>query len=198
VKITDVEGLRALGLEGEEVARVLMEAYCEQVFVHGFFHADPHPGNLFVQRRADGTPRVVFVDFGLAKELPAQFRGNALGFAGALLGGDVERMAETLLDLGFETRDGRPESLEDIAAFVLELAQRHRHGVRLDPEFTDRFGREVPERIRRNPIVRVPTHLVLLARVVALLSGVNRSLGSRLDLAKTLMPYALGKPGPAA
>ena len=65
----------------------------------------------------------------------------------------------------------------------------------LDPEFTDRFRREVPERIRRNPIVRVPAHLVLLGRVVALLSGVNRSLDSRLDLARTILPYAAGAAG---
>ncbi len=194
VKPTDVEGLRALGLEGQEVARILMDAYCEQILVHGFFHADPHPGNLLVQRRDDGSPRLVLLDFGLAKELPPHFRNNAVAFATALLGGDLRTMTEALLDLGFETRDGRPESLEDIAAFVLDIAQRHRHGVRIDPEFTDRFAREVPDRIRRNPIVRVPTHLVLLGRVVALLSGVNRSLGSELDLARTLLPYAGGKP----
>ncbi len=194
VKPTDAKGLRSLGLDGQEVARILMEAYCEQILVHGFFHADPHPGNLLVQRSGDGSPRLVFLDFGLAKELPAHFRTSALSFATALLGGDLQRMTEALLELGFETRDGRPESLQDIAAFLLDIAQRYRHGVNIDPEFTDRFAREVPERIRRNPIVRIPTHLVLLGRVVALLSGVNKSLGSNLDLAKTLLPYAARKP----
>lgn len=192
IKITDLAALRASGLDPEAVSKLLVEAYCDQVFVHGFFHADPHPGNLFVQRRSDGSPRLVFVDFGLAKQLPAQFREGVLGFAGALLTGDVARMAEALLELGFETRDGRPEALCDIAGFVLELARRFRHGVRLDAEFTERFGREVPERIRRNPIVRVPTHLVLLARVLALLAGVNRSLGARVDLARAILPYAMG------
>jgi predicted unusual protein kinase regulating ubiquinone biosynthesis (AarF/ABC1/UbiB family) len=195
VKITDLPGLRALGLEPEAVARILVEAYCEQVLVHGFFHADPHPGNLLVQRTPEGAPRLVFVDFGLAKELPPHFREHALGFAGALLAGDPERMARALVDLGFETRDGRPESLRDIAGFVLELAKHFRRGVRLDAEFTDRFGREIPERIRANPVVRVPTHLVLLGRVLGLLSGVNRSLESELDLARTILPYAAGSVG---
>jgi len=197
VKPTDAAGLRALELEGQDVARILLEAYCEQVLVHGFFHADPHPGNLIVQRADDGSPRLVFIDFGLAKELPPSFRTNAVSFATALLGGDVQRMSEALLEVGFETRDGRPEALTEIAAFVLEIAQRHRHGVSVDPAFADRFAREVPERIRRNPIVRVPTHLVLLGRVVALLSGVNKSLGSRLDLARALLPYATPPSPPA-
>jgi predicted unusual protein kinase regulating ubiquinone biosynthesis (AarF/ABC1/UbiB family) len=190
IKITDVEGLRAAGLDTERVARILVEAYCEQVLVHGFFHADPHPGNLLVQRTARGEPRLVFVDFGLSKELPAHFREHALAFAGALLTGDVDEMAEAMLELGFETRDGRPDSLRGVAELLLDLAREFRHGVRLDAEFTDRFRSLVPERIRRNPIVRVPTHLVLLGRVVALLSGVNRSLDSRLDVARTILPYA--------
>jgi predicted unusual protein kinase regulating ubiquinone biosynthesis (AarF/ABC1/UbiB family) len=57
---------------------------------------------------------------------------------------------------------------------------------------SERFGREIPERIRENPIVRVPTHLVLLGRVLGLLSGVNRSLDARIDLARTIFPYVMG------
>jgi len=192
LKVTDLRGLRAAGIDPQEVARILVEAYCEQVFVHGFFHADPHPGNLIVQSRADGGARLVFVDFGLAKDLPSRFREDVLRFAQALLGGDADQMAQALLDLGFETRDGEPESLHDIASFILDLASRFRHGVRLDKDMTDRFASEVPDRIRENPVVRVPTHLVLLARVVGLLSGVNRSLDSKVDLARTLLPYVMG------
>jgi predicted unusual protein kinase regulating ubiquinone biosynthesis (AarF/ABC1/UbiB family) len=195
IKITDVERLRSEGLDPEQVARILVEAYCDQVLVHGFFHADPHPGNLLVQKTAAGTPRLVFVDFGLAKDLPPHFRETVVSFAQALLTGNVDAMADALVELGFETRDGNAESLREIAAFVLDLARRFRRGVRFEADFADRFGREVPERIRRNPIVRVPTHLVLVARVVGLLSGVNRSLGSRLDLAHAILPYAAGTRG---
>lgn len=196
IKITDVDGLRAAGLDPEQVVRILVEAYCEQVFVHGFFHADPHPGNLIVQRRQDGSPRLVFVDFGLAKDLPPLFRDTAVAFAAALLTGEVDQMTDAMFELGFETRDGRPGSLREIAAFVLELANRFRRGVRLDPEFTERFGRKVPEKIRENPIVRIPAHLVFIGRVLGLLSGVNRSLGSRLDLASVIVPYVMNTARP--
>jgi predicted unusual protein kinase regulating ubiquinone biosynthesis (AarF/ABC1/UbiB family) len=192
VKITDLEGLERAGLEARAVAHLLVEAYCEQVMVHGFFHADPHPGNLMVQALPDGRPKLVFVDFGLAKELPPHFRETAVRFAAAMIQGQADEMANALLELGFETRDGRPESLDDIADFILDLAKEFRHGVKIDKEFTERFGREVPKRIRQNPIVRIPSHLVLLGRVVGLLAGVNKLLGSRLDLAKTVFPYAMG------
>ncbi len=58
-------------------------------------------------------------------------------------------------------------------------------------QFTERFGRKLPERIREYPIVRIPAHLVFIGRVLGLLSGVNRSLESRLDLARVIIPCVL-------
>jgi predicted unusual protein kinase regulating ubiquinone biosynthesis (AarF/ABC1/UbiB family) len=187
IKVTDLDGLRAAGIEPERVVQILAEAYCEQVFNRGFFHADPHPGNILVQRAPSGGPRVVLVDFGLAKQLPAYFREGVLAFAGALLRGDPNAMAEALLALGFETRDRRPESLAEIAGFVLDAALE----LRSHSHMTRRVGRELAEKIRANPIVRIPGHIVLLARVLTLLSGVSRSLEVKLDLVATLLPYAL-------
>ncbi len=192
IKITDLVALREAGLDRARISQLLVEAYCEQILNQGFFHADPHPGNLLVQRLPSGEPRLVFLDFGLAKELPPRFRQGAMDFAAALLRADPDAMAEALLALGFETRDGRPEGLLEIARFVLEVGQRFRHGVRLEGEIGERFGREIPDRIRENPIVRIPTHLVLLGRVIGLLSGVNRSLDARIDLARTIFPYVAG------
>jgi aarF domain-containing kinase len=194
IKITDLARLREADLDVERVSRTLVESYCEQILRHGFFHADPHPGNIFVQRLPSGAPRIVLVDFGLAKDLPPHFRQGAMDFAAALLRGNADGMAESLLELGFETRDGRPESLLDIASFILELAKRFRHGVRLDRNLVERFASEIPDRIRENPVVRVPTHLVLLGRVLSLLSGVNRSLEVKVDLARTILPYIAGPP----
>jgi ubiquinone biosynthesis protein len=187
IKVTDVGALRAAGIDPARVVQILAEVYCEQVFNRGFFHADPHPGNILVQRAPSGGPRVVLVDFGLAKQLPAYFREGVLAFAGALLRGDPDAMAEALLELGFETRDGRPESLAEIAGFVLDAALQ----LRTQSHMTRRVGRELAEKIRANPIVRIPGHIVLLARVLALLSGVGRSLEVKLDLVATLLPYAL-------
>jgi aarF domain-containing kinase len=192
IKITDLAALRDAGIDRARVSQLLVEAYCEQILNHGFFHADPHPGNLLVQSLPSGAPRLVFLDFGLAKELPPRFRQGAVDFAAALLRGEPDAMAEALLELGFETRDGRPGGLLEIARFLLELGRRFRRGVRLDPDLGERLGREIPDHIRANPIVRVPTHLVLLGRVLGLLSGVNRSLEAPVDLARTILPYVMG------
>jgi predicted unusual protein kinase regulating ubiquinone biosynthesis (AarF/ABC1/UbiB family) len=165
-----------------------VEAYLEQVLVAGFFHADPHPGNLFVQ--PDG-PRLVLLDFGLTKRLPEHFRERLVELAMALLREDAAALARAFLALGFETRDGRADSLAEIARVFLEGAKemRERPGSRADT--VERLRRELPERIRANPIVRVPSHVVLLGRVLGLLSGVGRSLGAELDLVEILVPYVM-------
>ena len=194
IKITDVAGLRAAGLDTNQVAQRLAQAYCEQILGHGFFHADPHPGNILVQRRADGEARLVLLDFGLAKDLPPRFREGVVEFAAALLQGRAGDMAQALVDLGFETRRGGPEALAPIAAFVLEAAIQLRQRGFLDRDFASELGRELSEKVRANPIVRMPSHLVLVGRVLGLLSGVNRTLESRADLLTTILPYVMGKP----
>jgi predicted unusual protein kinase regulating ubiquinone biosynthesis (AarF/ABC1/UbiB family) len=193
LKISDVAGLQRSGVDPNAVMKILVEAYCEQIFGHGFFHADPHPGNLLVQPEGDarGGPRLVFVDFGLAKELPGPFRKGILELASALLQGSAEGMAIALHTLGFETREGGIDALHDIAALVLETAIRLRDRTWVGRDATRDASQELPRLIRENPIVRVPSHVVLLGRVVALLSGLGRSLEARIDMMQTVLPYAM-------
>lgn len=193
IKISDTEALAKAGVDCTDVMQTVIEAYCEQILVHGLFHADPHPGNLMVQPGAasGGRPRIVFLDFGLAKDLPSDFRDQIVSFAGAMLTGNADAMAQSLIDLGFETRDGSTDSLHEISRIVLETATRLRNQSFVERDFTREAGEEIPRLVRENPIVRIPSHLVLLGRVVGLLSGLGRTLDARVDMVKTIMPYAL-------
>jgi predicted unusual protein kinase regulating ubiquinone biosynthesis (AarF/ABC1/UbiB family) len=190
IRIGDVDALRAAGIDPQRVARTLVEVFAEQMLVHGFFHADPHPGNLRVE--ADG--RLVLLDFGLTKELPRDFRAAALELAGALLLGQRERLGAALLRLGFETRAGGEQPLQAIADLLAGASQELRAKGRLEPATLDRLRSELPERIRRDPIVRVPHHLVLVGRALGLLSGQLTQLGASVDLLPLLAPLAAKKP----
>ncbi len=195
IKITDVEALAAAGVDPQQVVQLLVDAYAVQVFQHGFFHADPHPGNLLVQ--PDG-PRLVMLDFGLSKDLPATFREGVVRFAGAMIQEDAEGMVQAFLDLGFETRDGSDDSLVEVARFALEFARRVRERTSGDPRLFERWNQELPELVRQNPVVRIPSHVVLMGRALGLLSGVSRSLGARIDLLRAVLPYVMGvTPTPA-
>ncbi len=197
IKINDAEALQAAGVDTEKIATLLVEAFSEQILVRGFFHADPHPGNLLVQPEG---PRLVLLDFGLAKDLPEGFHAGMVDFVSSLLQGRVELMAHALGELGFETRDGGDEALLEIAKVILRVGQELRERKGLRPETVEELRREIPEHVRRNPIVRIPHHLVLLGRVVGLLSGVSTALGANIDVVQTLAPFALRRaaapPGP--
>ena len=189
IKIDDVEGLDAAGVDRAAVATTLVESFCEMMLRDGFFHADPHPGNLRVD---PDSGRVVLLDFGLTKELPSGFREAVVQFAAALLQGDADAMGRSLVALGFETRDGSDEALHRIAAMMLHGGQEIRKNGKVDPEVVERLRNEIPDEIRRNPIIRVPHHLVLVGRALALLSGVTSALGARIDFARTVAPIVMG------
>jgi predicted unusual protein kinase regulating ubiquinone biosynthesis (AarF/ABC1/UbiB family) len=187
IPIRDVSALRAAGVDPQQVARMLLEVFAEQMLVHGFFHADPHPGNLRVEVAG---PRLVLLDFGLTKELPHDFRAAVLELAGALLLGQRERLGAALVRLGFRARTGREDSLQAIAELLQEAALELRVAGRLTPATLARVRDELPERIRRDPIVRIPHHLLLVGRAFGLLSGQLASLGAELDLSELLAPLA--------
>jgi predicted unusual protein kinase regulating ubiquinone biosynthesis (AarF/ABC1/UbiB family) len=186
IRIGNHAALRAAGVDTARLARSLLEIFCEQILEHGFFHADPHPGNLLVE---PAGPRLVLLDFGLTKELPREFRLGVLEFAAALLTGRSERLGVALQKLGFRTREGREDSLQAIAEILHWAGQQIRGRGRLDPETLARLRVELPERIRRDPIVRIPHHLVLVGRALGLLSGQVTALGAQVDLLPVLAPY---------
>jgi predicted unusual protein kinase regulating ubiquinone biosynthesis (AarF/ABC1/UbiB family) len=190
-KITDVAALRAAGVDPNRVLEILADVYCRQILTHGFFHADPHPGNILVQPQG---PRLVLLDFGLSKDLPPRFREGVIAFTRALLSGDPDALGAALADLGFATRDGSRDALDEMARVLLAFARRQRDAPPDTRRVFESFRDELPRMLRENPIVQVPSHVVLLGRALALISGIGRSLGSRIDVARTLLPYVQGAP----
>src|SRR4030095_9114417 len=77
VKITDKAGVKQLGLDRGQLARQVVEIYCQQIFSDGLSHADPHPGNRIGGRQAEAEPpTIVFLDFGAVAEIPANVRAG--------------------------------------------------------------------------------------------------------------------------
>ncbi len=199
IKINDRERLAAAGVSREHVMHTLVDAYSLQMLRHGFFHADPHPGNLFVlPPEGNGPPVVVFVDFGLTKQLPAAFRAAALHFVTSLIQGDPAEMASALVELGFETRDDPGAALETICGVLLDVAKRLRGQTYVDPDAVREAREELPRLIRENPIVTIPAHVVFVGRVFALVSALGSTLDVRVDVVKWILPFLVDVPQPGA
>ena len=184
VRVTDVDALRQLGLDPRDLAQRLLEVFCDQILVHGFFHADPHPGNILVQR--DG--RMVLLDFGLAKDLPPGFAAGIARLTMAIMSGDRAAVAAAFRALGFKTRDDSDESLWWLGEAFLGWTIRNKRSY-ADQELVDLVNAEMPRIMRANPVVELPGDILLVGRVLGLLSGISKQLGSEVDVAAVLMPY---------
>jgi len=193
IKITNYAAIEAAGIDRGKVANRLLDTYLKQVFEDGFFHADPHPGNLFVlpDPRAPGGWRLVFVDFGMTGTLsPDTFGGlrealisvgtrDAARLVGAfkklrilLPGADaelVERASERVFDAlwGKSTRDMMQMSMAEASAFA------------------DEFG----DLLYQMPF-QVPENLIMLGRCVSILSGIASGLDPDFNVWNGLAPYA--------
>jgi predicted unusual protein kinase regulating ubiquinone biosynthesis (AarF/ABC1/UbiB family) len=102
-------------------------------------------------------------------------------------------MGSALVDLGFETREGSHEALERVAQVLLDVAKRLRNQTYLEPGILREAGESLSRLIRENPVIQIPSHVVLLVRVFGLLSGLGNTLGVKLDMLQTILPYAAGQ-----
>jgi predicted unusual protein kinase regulating ubiquinone biosynthesis (AarF/ABC1/UbiB family) len=184
IKVTDVEALRQAGIDTRMVAQKLTNAYLQQILLDGLFHADPHPGNLLVQP----GPRLVFLDFGLTKDLPPDFPAEMARLTTAIVMQDAEEIVTSFRRLGFVTKNGGSESLLVLGEAMLGHSVKENKAY-ADPAMVERFNAKIAEAMRRDPIVEAPGDLVLVGRVMGLLSGLGKQLGSEVNLFNTLMPY---------
>jgi predicted unusual protein kinase regulating ubiquinone biosynthesis (AarF/ABC1/UbiB family) len=187
VRVTDVAALRRIGVEPADVARRLIDVFCEQILAHGFFHADPHPGNILVQPGG----RLVLLDFGLAKDFQPGFAAGVTRLTVAILGGDRARIGAAFRALGFRTRTDDDASLAWLGEAFLGWAVRNGRSF-ADPKMIQQFGEEMPRVMKDNPVTEVPADVLFVGRVMGLLSGIGKQLGVDVDLATTLMPYLTG------
>ena len=184
VRVTDVAGLVQMGVDPKDVARRVSEIFTEMILTHGFFHGDPHPGNILVQP----GPRLVLIDFGLAKALPPSFREAVVRLTAAIMGGQPRDVAAAFRGLGFRTKHDSDESLamlgEAFLGFALKNGMAYANAALLQ-----KFNDELPRAMRANPLVEIPGDILLVGRVMGLLSGIGKQLGSEVDPAALLLPY---------
>jgi predicted unusual protein kinase regulating ubiquinone biosynthesis (AarF/ABC1/UbiB family) len=183
IKITEVEALRAAGIDPEDVVQDLMSVYVKMILACGFFQADPHPGNLMVTPAGE----LIVLDFGLSKELPEGYGLGLFELMFSMMTFNEASMIRAFRELGFETRTGDDETFLIIAR---RMISRSDTGA-FEGEFTEQMTDELFEAIREDPVVNVPSDFVLVGRVFSFLSGIAHTLGGRANVLQ-----AMGAGGP--
>lgn len=184
IKITDVDALQAAGIDLQAVSHLVTGAYCEQLLLHGMFHADPHPGNLFVRP----GPQLVMLDFGLCRKLDDQFRLGYAKLLNAMITGNAPEMVKAFRDLGFRVKHAE-DPMPYLAmgrAFMESSAPGRAYA---DPDLVSEANARIAQAVRANPLVEIPREFLLIMRVVGLLSGLGKHLDSRVDVIDIFLPY---------
>jgi predicted unusual protein kinase regulating ubiquinone biosynthesis (AarF/ABC1/UbiB family) len=195
IKIGDFAGIEAAGIDRREVAARLLAIYLEQIFEDGFFHADPHPGNLFVLPAPPGRPsgswRLVFIDFGMTGTLPPQTFAALREALMAVGTKDAARLVRSFRDLGLLLPGADLELIERASRAVLERVwgKSTREIMELEEAEAREFVEEFRDLLYELPF-QVPENLILLGRCVAILSGMASGLDPDFNLWKILAPYA--------
>ena len=184
VPIGDIDALRARGVDLKRLSETGVEIFFTQVFVHNFFHADMHPGNIFVDATDPARPRYMAVDFGIMGALgPDDQRYLAENFF-AFFRRDYRRVAELHVESGWVPRGTRVEEFEMAIRAVCEpIFER--------PLKEISFGRLLLRLFQtaRRFHMEVQPQLVLLQKTLLAVEGLGRQLYPDLDLWKTAKPF---------
>lgn len=164
-RIDELEpGRRYGGLRPEDVVERLVELYIRMMFIHGLFHADPHPGNLLVE--PDGT--LVLLDFGVVIPVPPERRRQLVAAVFAAIQNDAEGVVAGFYALGLVEPGAERERIERLAHLLLDLAARRT----TTAERIELLTREIMDELHHWPI-RMPSDLVYFARTAGLIEGIG-------------------------
>lgn len=184
IKVTRVEALRAAGIDVQRVADVLTDTYCRQMLVHGFFHADPHPGNLF----ALPGDRLAIVDFGLTKELSPAFRRTLGTLTRAMFVGDMPAMVGAFGELGFEVERGEDHRVWlATAEFIRTITDPSTYGA--GGAAMNAANDQWVGAVKKNPFIAIPGDMTLVSRVFSLLTGVGAGMGADPRVMEMVLKY---------
>lgn len=194
IKITDYAAIEAAGVSRGEVARRLFDTYLEQIFRHEFFHADPHPGNLFVEVPSDGDAdawRLTFVDFGMVGRITPAMRAGLREGVIALATRDARRLVQAYQMLGMLLPNADLELIEQAEMAVFDRFWGKSMGELAQIEFAEmhEFAREFRQLVYTLPF-QVPHDLILLGRAVAILAGMCTGLDPQFNVWHALAPFA--------
>ena len=193
IKSTDLDALRAAGINPSEVAAEFASVMFDQLFVHSYFHADPHPGNVFVTPLvgAERSWRFTFIDFGMMGEVPATLRQGLRNLLIAAASRDGKGMVDGIRDIGVLLPSADTVELE--RAMTKVFARFGGMGFaelqEIDPREFLAFANEFGDLVRSLPF-QLPENFILIVRAMSLTSGMCSSLDAKFNIWDAVEPYS--------
>ncbi|RAX48651.1 AarF/ABC1/UbiB kinase family protein [Arthrobacter sp. AQ5-05] len=181
LKIDDAK-IRAMPVAArDQLAEQATRAIAQMIFDDGFFHADPHPGNLFVE----STGCIGLIDFGMVGELSERLRDQLGKLLLAFSRNDADRISRCLIQLSINTNTTNRERLvQDIGHFMRQYQGKLLGEVQLSSLVTELLA------ILRTHRLQLPSEMAMLAKMILMTEGMGVRLNPEFNLGEVLKPYA--------
>ncbi|CAM6093474.1 unnamed protein product [Calypogeia fissa] len=216
IKINRILALDELGVDRQRLARYTVEAYLEQILRHGFFHADPHPGNIAVDDYNGG--RLIFYDFGMMGSISPNIREGLLEAFYGVYEKDPDKVLQAMVQMGVLVPTGDLTAVRRTAQFFLNSFEDRLAAQRLEKEQREKEERdeelgfskpltkaekEEKKRVRLAAIgedllaiavdqpFRFPATFTFVVRAFSVLDGIGKGLDPQFDISEIAKPYAL-------
>ncbi|GAA4142034.1 AarF/ABC1/UbiB kinase family protein [Sphingobacterium kyonggiense] len=181
VKVNDEAGLKQYGLYPKSVLQNLLDLYLEQVLMHGFFHADPHPGNVFVNQKG----QVVFIDFGSMGFMIPEDRNIIEAMVLDFLANDAKGLIKNIKKLAIVHHIEDERRLERDAYEIFEMIKQNA----LDDIDISVMLNKLNIVLQSNHIL-LPDFVYILLRGVSILEGTGRQIDAELNVPESIAPFA--------
>jgi predicted unusual protein kinase regulating ubiquinone biosynthesis (AarF/ABC1/UbiB family) len=194
VKITKKTALARLGLDPYEVATKLVKVFYKQLFLDRFFHADPHPGNFFVQRGPEGQVRIVVLDLGSATELRANLADGMFDILSGLMTRKDDLVVQGIGEMGFISPDGDRALLERTVRKYFEklLNLNITDFGKIDPKVAQQLADPDMQREELRELMKsvaYPEGWFYVERAAVIMFGLQATLAPKLNGIQVGFPY---------
>ncbi|MCK4575472.1 AarF/ABC1/UbiB kinase family protein, partial [candidate division WOR-3 bacterium] len=180
MKITNVEALDRAGLSRKEFTEKGANFILRQVFDFGYFHADPHPGNMLVSK--DG--KIILLDFGLIGSLDDEMVENLANLVTAVVKRDIERITELFVKLGVMKED---VDIRGVKSDLFDFIDRY-YGIPLSRLSVNEIVNDIFETSRKYRM-KIPRNLILLAKALSTVEGIAHQLDPDFNMIAHLKPF---------
>ncbi len=181
-KINDKEQLRFWGLSPQKLAERGLNIYLGQIFKHGYFHADPHPGNILV----DKNGKINLIDFGMVGSLTQRDKFAFADLFASMSQGDARTMALNLQKLAVESEVENMRSLESSLNELIDVLEPLALESTNIAEVTNSLQRIVYEHR-----ISLPPSIFLVLRALVVIEGIGKEMHPTLNVFKFIQPYGL-------
>ncbi len=183
-KISRLTPLMLVDRDYAELATVITHAYLKQICVDGFWHSDPHPGNVFI-REVDDLPQLVLLDFGMVARVTTEFQDEIIKLLLSISGNRGVEVAETCIRVSEAQEEFEPvRFIREISAMVGNFHHADLSHVNTGQLIFNLIG------IANNNELKVPSELAMLAKTLLHLDSITRKLDPGYDAQKVIGEYA--------